>query len=150
MKPQFLSTVGAVIFLDQFTKYLAGQASMLAVNRGVSLGMVSTQNQVLLSTIIIFILIALWLWQKKLWSKYPVIAGLLFGGGISNLIDRVLFQGVKDWLPVPGFNLTNNIADWSITVALAAILLLELKVVRPRSHNGDVDLDQPTKANHEH
>lgn len=133
MKLQLLSTLVAVIFLDQFTKYLAGQASILAVNKGISLGIVSSENQILLTVIIIFILLALWLWQKKLWHRYPVVAGLLFGGGISNLIDRILFQGVRDWLPIPGFNLTNNIADWAITVALTAILLLELRAAR---HSG--------------
>jgi signal peptidase II len=130
MKQQLLSTLGAIVLLDQFTKYLATQAGISHINQGVSWGLISTESQVVLTTAIIFLMIALWLWQKPLWKRYPVVAGLLFGGGISNIIDRILFKGVIDWLPVPGINVSNNIADWSITLALAAILLLELKAHR--------------------
>lgn len=127
MKHQLLSTLGAVVLLDQFTKYLATQAGISQLNRGVSWGLIDTKSQVILTTAIIFLMVALWLWQKPLWNRYPVVAGLLFGGGLSNTIDRILFQGVRDWAPVPGFNLVNNIADWSITLALAAILVLEIR-----------------------
>lgn len=127
MKHHFLSTLGAVIFLDQLTKYLATRAGAVHLNQGISLGLADTNHQALLSLVIISIMVILWLWRKELWKKYPVIAGFLFGGSISNVLDRILFAGVRDWLPVPGFNLTNNIADWSITLSLAAILLLEIQ-----------------------
>lgn len=139
MKHQFLSTFIALIFLDQFTKYLASQAGISHLNKGVSLGLISTNNQVVLATTIIFVMTALWLWQKKLWLRYPVVGGLLFGGGISNLMDRILFKGVRDWLPVPGFDLSNNIADWSISLAIAAILLLEIKASRSTPTEKETD-----------
>lgn len=137
MKHQFLSTFLIVLFLDQFTKYLASQAGMIQINKGISLGLISTNNQILLTTALIFVMAGLWLSQKKLWLKYPVVSGLLFGGGISNVIDRILFKGVRDWLPVPGFNLANNLGDWAISLALAAILLLELRAYRVRLEEKD-------------
>ncbi len=139
MKHQFLSTFISIIFLDQFTKYLATQASISQLNRGISLGLISANNQIVLTTVLIFVMLALWLSQKKLWQKYPVVSGLLFGGAVSNIVDRVLFKGVIDWLPVPGFNLVNNIGDWSISLALAAILLLELRSYRAKLRKKDVN-----------
>lgn len=135
MKNQLLSTLMAIVFLDQSTKYLAAQAGAVQLNTGISFGLSSSSSQALLSFGITLVMAGLWFWQKKLWLKYPVIAGLLFGGGISNMIDRLIFSGVRDWLPVPGFNLSNNIADWSITLSLAAILLLEIQSSRAKKSN---------------
>jgi len=36
------------------------------------------------------------------------------GGVWANTLDRVFFGGVRDWIPVLGFGLYNNLADWAL------------------------------------
>lgn len=133
MKLQFLSALVAVIGVDQGSKYLATQAELAHLNRGISFGFIATTNQVFLVLLSVSILVGLWCWQASFWQRYPLIAGLLFGGGASNILDRLWVGGVRDWLLIPGLNIANNLADWAIAVAVTAILLLELREQRQRA-----------------
>jgi signal peptidase II len=64
--------------------------------------------------------------------------GLLLGGILGNLSDRVFrapyfFRGsVVDWIRIPYWPVF-NLADTSIVISAAAIALLLLKNVKPRS-----------------
>lgn len=129
---QTLNTLAAVILLDQLTKYLAVENGIVSINQGISFGFAEAFSQGLLVVVTVGLLLAVWFWQRTLWQRYPVVAGFLFGGGISNVIDRIVYAGVRDWLPVPGFNLTNNLADWSISLSIAALLLLEMQAQRAK------------------
>jgi len=62
----------------------------------------------------------------KFWPQHPVAATLILAGAISNLIDRIVWGGVIDWLSVPIFNLKNNLADWAIFVGLSWLILKEI------------------------
>ena len=124
---RLLSTLGVVIFLDQASKLIASQAGIVITNQGISLGLLSTDNQVLITLASLAIITALWFGLRDFWRLHPVVGGLLFGGGISNILDRVFVHGVRDWVPIPGLNITNNLADWSISLAVASIILLELR-----------------------
>jgi len=75
-----------------------------------------------------FILIGLliWAWQH-FFKRYPVLIGLYAGAALSNAVDRIFFNGVRDWLAVPFINNWNNVADWVlITAALVFVVLLFL------------------------
>lgn len=37
---------------------------------------------------------------------------------MSNLLDRLVYGGVRDWLTVPVLGLKNNLADWAIVGAI--------------------------------
>lgn len=98
-------------------------------NFGVSFGMFSDiqYGQVILSiiAIVITILLLIWMWKAK--KIYLVSAlGLIIGGAIGNIIDRVLYGAVADFLDFhvgiyhwPAFNL----ADSAVFVGVAMILL---------------------------
>ena len=60
-------------------------------------------------------------------NKYPIVRGLFLGGAMSNIMDRLVIGGVRDWLPVPVLGLRNNLADWAIVGALIIFLIGEVR-----------------------
>jgi len=64
-----------------------------------------------------------------------VLLGLVLGGGIGNLIDRIRLGYVVDWISM-GFRnwrwATYNIADGSIVVAVIILLIVEFFFSKPK------------------
>jgi signal peptidase II len=131
-----LIIAASVIILDQITKYLAKSLLQLNTplvllknffnltlvhNRGAAFGMF--ENQLLMFVAISILAIAIILFSlrnKKNTLIFKFSLSLILGGAIGNLIDRIRFGFVIDFLDFriwPVFNL----ADSFITVA--AILL---------------------------
>jgi signal peptidase II len=100
-------------------------------NRGVSFGLFrSPEGQEtirwLLAAFAAVVSVALILWVRKArraWSAVSV--GLIIGGAIGNLIDRVRLGAVADFLDFSGlkFIWIFNIADSAITVGVILLLL---------------------------
>ncbi|OGJ21360.1 MAG: hypothetical protein A3J60_02575 [Candidatus Pacebacteria bacterium RIFCSPHIGHO2_02_FULL_46_9] len=116
--------VSLVVVLDQVSKW---QATQTTINPGVGLGLAAqfiSQQQLAFGTV--GILIVLWVVAQAWWQRSVVATGLFFGGAISNVLDRLLYGGVRDWLVLPGTGLHNNVADWAIFFGLAWLLRLSL------------------------
>jgi len=67
-------------------------------------------------------------------TAYLLSLSLVFAGAIGNLVDRVMFGEVRDFLHVHVYNLSwpiFNIADSAITVGII-LLAWELLIVEPR------------------
>lgn len=98
-------------------------------NFGVSFGMFNDiqYGHLILSVIAIIITIFLLLWMRKITKMYLGVAlGLIIGGAIGNIIDRVRYGAVADFLDFhvglyhwPAFNL----ADSAVFVGVVMILL---------------------------
>jgi signal peptidase II len=99
-------------------------------NRGVSFGVFNNGSEAMKWMLTGFALaiaagLVFWLWRAK--DRLTAIAvGLIIGGAVGNVIDRVRFGAVADFLDVhvgdyhwPAFNL----ADSAITVGVGLILL---------------------------
>ena len=125
MNQTFLKSFFAVVIIDQVSKFLVQDKLEVLYNNGVSFGFLGG-NKTLLAVALVAVMIGVWYCCKQFWLKYPLLAGMLFGGGISNVLDRILYPGVRDWLSVPGMNIKNNLADWAIFIAIISILYLEL------------------------
>lgn len=104
---------------------------VLAWNRGVSFGMfssASTYGPLLLTGLALAIVLALGVWLYKAETRVSALAlGLIIGGAIGNVVDRVQFGAVVDFLDFhlmgyhwPAF----NVADAGICVG-AVMLILE-------------------------
>jgi len=52
---------------------------------------------------------------------------LIFAGGLSNFIDRIVRGGVVDFIKLPGFPWQFNLADILITIGVVWILKQYLK-----------------------
>ncbi|MBC7906763.1 MAG: signal peptidase II [Rhodospirillaceae bacterium] len=112
---------------------------VMAWNRGVSFGIFNTDgrwNAVALSLLSVGIVIFLLNWMRKASSPLVTLAlGGIVGGALGNVIDRVRWGAVADFLDVhvmgyhwPAFNL----ADSAISIG-AVILVLDALFARPSS-----------------
>lgn len=104
---------------------------VLAFNRGVSFSMLTSDaahSQYLLSALAVLVCGALIFWARNSTDKYtPIAAGLIVGGALGNVIDRLRIGAVVDFLDVHWGNLhwpAFNIADSAIFIG-AAILVLD-------------------------
>jgi signal peptidase II len=133
-----------VLFLDQVSKlaileWVKPQGAGIAItgflaivlvwNRGMSFGMFNTGDPIvpwILGAIAIAVAIGLVWWLARARHWLVVVAlGLVLGGAIGNLIDRVLYGAVVDFVSVhaggwyfPAF----NVADSAITLGVIALL----------------------------
>jgi signal peptidase II len=144
----FVLTAGLVIVADQLSK--AAIAARLDVgeamevigswlvfvhgqNTGALFGLLG-QSATILAIVSPFVIGAI-VWYQAKAGESPIIAlalGLLLGGAIGNLIDRLRFGYVLDWVDagIGGIRFwTFNIADSAITIS---ILLLILVTAVPR------------------
>ena len=142
-----LVVVVVVIILDQLTKawivrtlgptpgtsrpLLGSWLSFTYVqNTGVAFGMFQNIPGFFTVTSILISLGALWFYRFQLPHAQPwiqICIGLIVGGAIGNIIDRIRYRYVVDFVHVSWFPGIFNLADSAITVGvvmLAAYLLI--------------------------
>lgn len=139
-----LPLAGAVLVLDQLTKWwiLTGVMTpprvievtgffnlVLVWNRGISFGVMNTHgpwNAWILSAIALAIAASLTVWLRRVTPGLQRVAlGLIIGGALGNVIDRLVHGAVVDFIDLhlsryhwPAF----NVADAAISVG--AVLLI--------------------------
>ena len=153
---QGLMLAAAIFILDQIVKYVVtgpiglvveGQSIellpifnlTLVHNYGVSLGMLTAESNAMRWGLVtmtgaISLFVAIWLWRET--SRIDVLAlGLVLGGAVGNLLDRVRFGHVVDYadLHFGDFRpfLVFNVADAAITIGVL-ILLAHALLARDR------------------
>jgi signal peptidase II len=145
----------AVFILDQVVKYIVtgplalqsvGQIVLAPIfnltwveNYGVSMGLLTAGSETMRWALValtgaIGIGVAVWLWREV--NRHDVIAlGLVLGGAAGNILDRVRFGYVVDFLDLHfgAFRpfLVFNVADAAITIGVV-ILLARALFVRPK------------------
>lgn len=110
----FFSFFFATFVVDQITKWWGREQGIVTFNTGISLSLFSEVAGwvYVLLTVVLLVVLGKWLW--KVWRENISIFGCLCSAAISNAVDRIFFVGVQDFLPVPFFNIKNNVADWVI------------------------------------
>lgn len=97
-------------------------------NRGVAFGMFQGMQWIFIAvTVIMLFLIVFYMFKKRPQGKLVYIASaLIIGGGIGNLIDRIYYGFVIDYLSFSFFPPVCNFADYCITIGvfLLAVYLL--------------------------
>lgn len=140
-----LSLAAVIVLLDQASKWLILTQVMdpprvieitgffnlvLTFNTGISFGLFggdAAWQPWLLSALSLSIVVGLLWWLRGQDRRLPVAAiGLIVGGAIGNVIDRVHLPGVVDFLDVhaagwhwPAF----NVADSGITIGVALLII---------------------------
>lgn len=154
--------IAGIIFLaDQLTKwFIAGPLNLQAMgqieilpifnltwveNYGVSMGFLRADSDAMrwglvVMTAAISIGVLVWMWREK--RRWDVVGlGLVLGGAVGNIVDRVRFGHVVDFadLHFGGFRpfLVFNVADAAITIGVL-ILLLRALLVRDESDGKEV------------
>jgi signal peptidase II len=136
-KYRFLYLAIIIVILDQLTKWLIistvslgqqfhllpGIGIQYITNTGATFGILQNQNLVLaiLTAAVVFGIV----YYAKEFQKHPFLrisAGLIFGGGVGNLIDRLVHQHVIDFIAI-GWWPRFNIADSAITIGIILLLI---------------------------
>jgi signal peptidase II len=132
----FILTTLLVILLDQITKHLVrtyiefGSSINLFTrfiqfthtnNTGASFSIL-TNYSFLLGVIAIFVAIAIIVFYKKIPSNYRLAFALILAGTIGNLIDRIHFGAVTDFMDITIWPIF-NVADAAITVAAVMLII---------------------------
>lgn len=112
-----------VLILDQGTKWIAQRYVLVDLNHGISFSFLSSPFMfplILLGTVAALLLL------RRL-ALPGIVKTVIFASAASNLVDRLLYGGVRDFLPVPFFSMRNNLADWilSMSLILSAYFLLK-------------------------
>ena len=94
-------------------------------NRGVAFGMFKDMRWIfVILTTIMLVIIIFYMFKKRPQGKFFYIcAGMIIGGGIGNLIDRVLYGYVIDYLSLSFFSPVCNFADYCITIGTVMLMI---------------------------
>jgi signal peptidase II len=151
-----LATAAVIFIVDQGAKWLVthpldlpnrGQIELLPFfdlrwvnNTGVSLGLLSadtplTRWLLVALTMVIAVAVCVWLWRER--QRDDAFAlGLILGGAAGNILDRVRFGHVVDFLDLHFGDwhpfLIFNPADAAITIGVLILLLRALLVRQAR------------------
>ncbi len=138
-----LSIAALVAVIDQIIKYFvvsylpsAGTTEFIPYildltyveNRGVAFGMFKDMRWIFVVFVLIIICVLLYIIIfKKINSKlFYVSSALIIGGGIGNLIDRIFYGYVIDYLQLSFFSPVCNFADYCITIGTVLMVVFLL------------------------
>jgi signal peptidase II len=145
-----LGAVGlAAIAADQLTKQviartlavgesvdLVGPFSIHHVeNSGIAFGLFASRTTLVIGVTAVAVALMVWFFARsgRRHPLLPVALGLVLGGSVSNLADRIRLGHVTDFLDLaawPAFNL----ADTFIVVGVGLVFATLVLVDRPRMH----------------
>ena len=151
-----LVIAGLVVIIDQVIKYFVAmylpQAGVVTAiphlldfnyveNPGVAFGMFENMRWIFvaLTSVIIVILLYIIIFKKIKSKMFLISSALIIGGGIGNLIDRVLYGYVIDYLQLSFFSPVCNFADYAVTVGtvLLVIYLLFMSDSSKKANKGE-------------
>ena len=156
-----LGVGGGVVVVDQVTKSLAvarlhgpvhlwGPLGLgLGYNSGSAFSLFTGRAPVLAPLAVVIVGVLLWLAWRASSSALAVALGLVLGGALGNVADRVLRNhrgGVVDFITLTHWP-TFNVADLCITVG--AVLLAVLIVRQPRMWSQPGSGSGPRTGSHE-
>ena len=109
-----------IVFLDQASKFLVPKLGFEVVfNKGIAFGLFPDFLWVMFLPLV---LLAAIVYRSKLHlSLITYHLSLIFGGGLSNLLDRLWFGAVRDWIKFPLIP-TFNLADLAITLGFLLLV----------------------------
>ena len=156
MQKLLLISTASILTLDQITKYLVvfymnlierGQMSVwpgfihfhMAWNSGINFGLFSNNG---LAARWILIVMALGIcgvvtyWMRRETRSIALIsAGMVIGGALGNVVDRILYGSVADFLNITCCGLHNpfafNVADIAIFAGLLGLMLFASDAKKP-------------------
>ena len=134
-----LAVCGAVVLVDQVSKAIVtsslsvGQHERLGLgfsitntpNSGLAFGIGQGESFVLAVTIVALVLVLIWFATDPSRPGMWLAVGLLAGGALGNLADRVRVDAVTDFIDPPLWP-TFNLADVAITLGALGLVLISL------------------------
>ncbi|MGN1433859.1 MAG: signal peptidase II [Ruminococcus sp.] len=115
----YLQPVGSVSVIDNLFSLTYVE------NKGVAFGMFTDMRWVFVAlTSVLLAIIIFYMFRKRPKGKFFYIcAALIIGGGIGNLIDRIFYGYVIDYLSLSFFPPVCNFADYCITAGTIMLVI---------------------------
>ena len=146
-----IGIIAALVALDQFSKAIirdqlsVGEAIpnhdaffriVHTMNDGVAFSMLrgSGNGLIIMQSFLVLVIIALLVYfcHKNISKLATISLSLMLGGGIGNLIDRLRFGWVTDFISAGNFPVF-NIADSGLTIGCALMLIYVIRQERKSS-----------------
>jgi signal peptidase II len=156
-----LVVAGAAIVADQVTKQVVGRTLTLGDsvdilgpfsihhvhNSGIAFGLFASRTAPVIAVTAIAVGLMLWFFARsgKRHPVLPVALGLVVGGSIANLIDRVRLGHVTDFLDLvawPAFNLADTFIVVGVAILFGALVLADRSHRIHGARDGDASLQR--------
>lgn len=150
---------GAAVIADQLTKQLVGRTLALGEsvdivgpfsihhvqNSGIAFGLFASRTSIVIGVTAIAVgaMLVFFARSARRHPVLPVALGLVLGGSIANLIDRVRLGHVTDFLDVvawPAFNLADTFIVVGVAILFATLVLGDRSHRMHGSRGGDASL----------
>lgn len=137
----FISMTGIVVFIDQISKYLArinlSERNINLINNFLSLTLVKNEGALfglfknartlfIVMSFIAILIVLFFITTNKLPLTLILSLGLVSGGIIGNLIDRIFLGYVVDFISIKNFPVF-NIADSAIDIGIIIFVIIFIK-----------------------
>lgn len=156
-----LVVAGAAIVADQLTKQAVGRTLSLGdtveivgpfsihhvQNSGIAFGLFASRTALVIGVTAIAVALMLWFFARsgRRHPVLPVSLGLVLGGSIANLIDRVRLGHVTDFLDFvawPAFNLADTFIVVGVAMLFGALVLADRPHRMHGARDGDASLQR--------
>lgn len=120
---QNLKPIGSVEIIDNLLSFTYVE------NRGVAFGMFAGARWVFvgLTAIVITILVVAVIRKRNVQTLAYISIAMVIGGGLGNLIDRVLYGFVVDYISLSFFPPVCNFADYCVTIGVILFAYYEIR-----------------------
>jgi len=154
-----LAVAGAAIVADQIPKQAVGRTLAIGdsvaiagpfsihhvQNSGIAFGLFSSRTSLVIGVTGIAVGLMIWFFARsgRRHPVLPVALGLVLGGSIANLIDRIRLGHVTDFLDLdawPAFNLADTFIVVGVTILFGALVLADRSHRMHGARDGDAPL----------
>lgn len=134
----WLVVIIVLVLIDQASKFIVGNIMTIGqrivlipdffniwfiLNKGAAFDILENAQWLFISlTIIVVIIILIQIRSERKKYHNVIFETILLGGALGNLIDRLTFGYVRDFLEVPFFAVM-NFADWFVSLGIALIII---------------------------
>lgn len=156
-----LVVAGAAVVADQVTKQVVGRTLALGdsvdiigpfsihhvQNSGIAFGLFASRTALVIGVTAVTVGLMLWFFARsgRRHPVLPVALGLVLGGSIANLIDRVRLGHVTDFLDVvawPAFNLADTFIVAGVAILFGTLVLADGSHRMHGARDGDTSLQR--------
>ena len=157
-----LLVAGAAVVADQLTKQVVGRTLALGEsvdlvgpftvhhvqNSGIAFGLFGSRTSIVIGVTAVAVgaMLVFFARSGRRHPVLPVALGLVLGGSIANLVDRVRLGHVTDFLDLvawPAFNLADTFIVVGVAVLVGAVLLADRAPRRLRGVHADAPPSRP-------
>jgi signal peptidase II len=156
-----LVVAGAAVVADQVTKQVVGRTLPLGdsvdiigpfsirhvQNSGIAFGLFASRTAPVIGVTAVTVGLMLWFFARsgRRHPLFPVALGLVLGGSIANLIDRVRLGHVTDFLDLvawPAFNLADTFIVVGVGILFGTLVLADRSHRMHGARDGDTSLQR--------